>query len=297
MIGRLALPVLAILAVAMAFLGAGAMFTVHQTQQAIVLQFGDLRQIISEPGLKFKIPFIQDVVYLDKRVLALDPPRPEEIIASDQRRLVVDSFVRFRISDSLRFFQTVGSERVARERVAVVLNSSLRRVLGAVDSSTIISGDRAALMTQIAAVVSSETQRFGLEIVDVRIKRADFPETINQAIFRRMQTEREREAREIRAQGFELSERIRADADRQRTILLAEARKQSEILRGEGDGQRTRIFAEAANVDPEFYSFYRSLQAYSEALQQSDTTMVLSPDSEFFRYFGKIPGKQSAPSR
>ena len=294
---RLIMPVLGVILVAMFLLASGSVFTVNQTQQAIVLQFGDPRQIISEPGLKFKLPFIQDVVYLDKRVLALDPPRPEEIIASDQRRLVVDSFVRFRITDSLRFFQTVGNEAVARQRVAVVLNSSLRRVLGAVDSSTIVSGDRAALMEQIASVVNSETQRFGLEIVDVRIKRADFPENVNQAIFRRMQTEREREAREIRAQGAELSERIRADADRQRTILLAEARKQSEILRGEGDGQRTKIFADAANADPEFYSFYRSLQAYAEALQQGDTTMVLSPDSEFFRYFGSIPGKPSPGAR
>jgi membrane protease subunit HflC len=273
------------------------LFTVHQTQQAIVTQFGEPREIIREPGLKFKLPFpIQEVAFLDKRVLNLDATRPEEIIASDQRRLVVDSFVRFRIVEPLKFYQTMGNERVARERLAVVLNASLRRVLGNVDSSSIVSGERAALMRQIADVLGIESERFGIKIVDVRIKRADFPETISQAIFRRMQTEREREAREIRAQGGELAARIRADAERQRTVLLAEASKQAEILRGDGDGLRTKIFADAANKDPEFYAFYRSMQAYTTAMQQSDTSMVLSPDSEFFRFFGLKGGKLPATS-
>jgi membrane protease subunit HflC len=272
----------------------GSVFTVSQTQQALVLQLGEPVRMIREPGLKFKLPFIQNVTYFDKRILSLDAP-PEEIIASDQRRLVVDSFARFRIVDVLKFFQTLGNETVARSRLASQLNSALRRVLGSQESIAVISGERAQLMAEIAKAVNVEAARFGIEIIDVRIKRADYPDTISQAIFRRMQTEREREAKEIRAQGFELSERIRADADRQRTILIAEARRSSETLRGEGDGTRTKIFADAANLDPEFFGFYRSLQAYTHALQTSDTTMLLSPDMEFFRYMTTMPG--SAPAK
>ncbi len=271
----------------------GSVFTVNQTQQALVLQLGEPVRMIREPGLKFKLPFIQNVTYFDKRILSLDAP-PEEIIAADQRRLVVDSFARFRIVDVLKFFQTLGNETVARSRLASQLNSALRRVLGSQESIAVISGERAQLMTEIARIVNAEAARFGIEIIDVRIKRADYPDTISQAIFRRMQTEREREAKEIRAQGFELSERIRADADRQRTILIAEARRQSETLRGEGDGTRTKIFADAANLDPEFFAFYRSLQAYSHALQTNDTTMLLSPDMEFFRYMTTMPGTTQA---
>lgn len=271
----------------------GSVFTVSQTQQALVLQLGEPVRMIREPGLKFKLPFIQNVTYFDKRILSLDAP-PEEIIAADQRRLVVDSFARFRIVDVLKFFQTLGNETVARSRLASQLNSALRRVLGSQDSIAIISGERAQLMAEIAKIVNLEAARFGIELIDVRIKRADYPDTISQAIFRRMQTEREREAKEIRAQGFELSERIRADADRQRTILIAEARRQSETLRGEGDGTRTKIFAEAANLDPEFFGFYRSLQAYTHALQTNDTTMLLSPDMEFFRYMTTMPGSEPA---
>lgn len=289
-------PILTGLAIAVAALGFllfSAVFTVHQAQQALVLQFGETKRIVQEPGLRFKLPFIQNVVYIDKRILGFDAPS-EEIIASDQRRLVVDSFARFRITDPLRFYQTVNNEAGVRSRLGTVMNSALRRVLASQDSVAIVSGERAATMTQIRDFVNREARTFGIEVVDVRIKRADFPPTISQAIFRRMQTEREREAREIRAQGFELSERIRADAERQRTILLAEARKTAEILRGEGDGARTKIFAQAANQDPDFYAFYRSLQAYSEALQRGDTTMVLSPESEFFRYFNQVPGAKPA---
>ena len=289
-------PILTGLAIAVAALGFllfSSVFTVHQAQQALVLQFGETKRIVQEPGLKFKLPFIQNVVYIDKRILGFDAPS-EEIIASDQRRLVVDSFARFRITNPLRFYQTVNNEAGVRSRLGTVMNSALRRVLASQDSVAIVSGERAATMSQIRDFVNNEARTFGIEVVDVRIKRADFPPTISQAIFRRMQTEREREAREIRAQGFELSERIRADAERQRTILLAEARKTAEILRGEGDGARTKIFAQAANQDPDFYAFYRSLQAYSEALQRGDTTMVLSPESEFFRYFNQVPGVKPA---
>ncbi len=282
-------------ALAALILLSGSVFTVYQTEQALVLQFGNPKRVIKEAGLKFKLPFIQEVIRLDKRILSLDAPS-EEIIASDQRRLVVDSFARFRIVDPLKFYQSVNNEAIARTRLGTVMNSSLRRVLANQDSVAIVSGERAATMSQIAGFVNIEASGFGIEIVDVRIKRADFPETISQAIFRRMQTEREREAKEIRAQGAELSERIRADADRQRTILLADSKRQSDVLRGEGEAERTRIFARAANQDPEFYGFYRSLQAYTQALQNQDTTMVLSPNMEFFRYFSETPGGRSRQS-
>jgi membrane protease subunit HflC len=273
----------------------GSVFTVYQTEQAIILQFGDPKRVIKEAGLKFKLPFIQEVVRMDKRILSLNVPS-EEIIASDQRRLVVDSFARFRIIDPLKFYQSVNNEVLARARLGTVMNSSLRRVLANQDSIAIVSGERSATMQQIASFVNVEAGGFGIEIVDVRIKRADFPETISQAIFRRMQTEREREAKEIRAQGAELSERIRADADRQRTVLLADSKRQADVLRGEGDAERTKIFARAANQDPEFFAFYRSLQAYALALDSSDTTMVLSPNMEFFRYFSETPGGRSRQS-
>ena len=269
--------------------GFGAVFTVDQTHQALVLQLGAPKRVITEPGLKFKWPLVQDVTYMEKRILALEGPT-EEVIAADQKRLLVDSFARFRIVDPLKFYQSVGSEVVARSRLGAQLNSALRRVLGSQDFQAALSGERSTLMQDISNILNAEAKGFGIEIVDVRIRRTDLPEANSQAIYRRMQTEREREAKENRAQGAEIGTRIRADADRQRTILLAEAHKQSEILRGEGDAERTRIFAEAASKDPEFYVFYRSLQAYTVALSANDTTMVLSPESQFFRYFNTIPG-------
>ena len=269
--------------------GFGAVFTVDQTHQALVLQLGEPKRVITEPGLKFKWPLVQDVTYMEKRILALEGPT-EEVIAADQKRLLVDSFARFRIVDPLKFYQSVGSEVVARSRLGAQLNSALRRVLGSQDFQAALSGERSTLMQDISNILNAEAKGFGIEIVDVRIRRTDLPEANSQAIYRRMQTEREREAKENRAQGAEIGTRIRADADRQRTILLAEAHKQSEILRGEGDAERTRIFAEAASKDPEFYVFYRSLQAYTVALSANDTTMVLSPESQFFRYFNTIPG-------
>ncbi|WP_428247972.1 protease modulator HflC [Ferrovibrio sp.] len=266
-----------------------SLFTVHQAQQALVVQFGDPRRVITEPGLHFKVPMIQDVIYFDKRILGLDA-QPEEILTTDRRRLVVDSFVRYRIVDPLLYYQSVRNEALLRNNLAPSVANALRGAFGKLDAIAIVSGDRPAAMQAVSNVLEVDAKRLGIDIVDVRIKRADFPEAIGQAIFRRMQTEREREAKEQRATGFELSEKIRADAERQRTVLLADARKQSEILRGEGDASRTKIFADAANQDPEFYAFYRSLQAYSKSLQQSDTTMILSPDSEFFRYFMESPG-------
>jgi membrane protease subunit HflC len=288
------LVILAFVVAVLGIVGFGAMFTVQQTEQALLLQFGNPVRVVTKPGLHFKIPMVQNVVYLDNRILALDAPA-EEVIAADQKRLVVDSFARFRITNALKFYQTVGNVAVARQRLGSVTNSCLRRVIGTIDLVSAVSGERASLMREIADYVNIEAREFGITIVDVRIKRADLPQANSEAVFRRMQTERTREAKEFRAQGAEAAQRIRADADRQRTILLAEAKRKSEILRGEGDAERTRTFAAAYNRDPEFFALYRSLQAYREALGQGGTTMVLSPDSDFFRYFGDIGGKQTSP--
>jgi len=286
---RTFLVALGIVLIAAGFILKGSLFTVHQAQQALVVQFGDPRRVITEPGLHFKVPLVQDVIYFDKRILGLDA-QPEEILTTDRRRLLVDSFVRYRIVDPLLYYQSVRNEALLRNNLSPSVANALRGAFGKLDAIAIVSGDRPAAMQAVSNVLEVDAKRLGIDIVDVRIKRADFPDTISQAIFRRMQTEREREAKEQRATGFELGEKIRADAERQRTVLLADARKQSEILRGEGDAARTKIFAEAANQDAEFYAFYRSLQAYTKSLQQSDTTMILSPDSEFFRYFKESPG-------
>jgi len=266
----------------------GATFRVHQTEQVLVLQFGKPVGVVTEPGLQFKIPFVQQVERIDNRILGLDASA-EEIIASDQKRLVVDSFVRYRIVDALKFYQAVGSERVVRNRLNAILVSSLRRVLGEVPLAVVLTGERSDLMMNVRDQVNAEATPFGVEVIDVRIKRADLPEANSQAIYGRMNTEREREAREFRARGAEIGLRIRAGADRERTVLLAEAQRDAQIVRGEGDGTKNKIFADAYGQDPEFFNFYRSMLAYTEALGQEETTMVLSPDSEFFRYFGKSP--------
>lgn len=292
---RSLLTIIVIVVVAAGFLLRGALFTVHQAQQALVVQFGDPRRVITEPGLHVKIPLIQDVVYFDKRILGLDA-QPEEILTSDQRRLVVDSFVRYRVVNPLLFYQTVRNELGLRGRLAPSVANAFRGAFGRLDAASVISGDRPSAMQQVTNTLQEDSRRLGIELVDVRIKRADFPDTISQAIFRRMQTERQREANEQRATGFELAERIRAEAERQRTVLLADARRKSEELRGQGDAERTKIFAEAANKDPEFYNFYRSLQAYSKAISGSDTTMVLSPDSDFFKYFESSTGAARRPA-
>lgn len=292
---RSLLTIIVIVLVAAGFLVKASLFTVHQAQQALVVQFGDPRSVITDPGLNVKIPLIQDVVYFDKRILGLDA-QPEEILTSDQRRLVVDSFVRYRITNPLLFYQTVRNELGLRGRLAPSVANAFRGAFGKLDASTIISGDRPSAMQQVTNTLQEDSRRLGIELIDVRIKRADFPDTIGQAIFRRMQTERQREANEQRATGFELSEKIRSEAERQRTILIADARRRSEILRGEGDAERTKIFAEAANKDPEFYNFYRSLQAYAKVIQPGDTSMVLSPDSEFFRFFDSPSGAPRRPA-
>ena len=258
---------------------------VKEVNQAIILQFGDPKRIIMKPGLNFKIPFIQNVVYLDRRVLNLDNP-PEEVIAADQKRLIVDAFARFRIVDPLKFYISVGDERVARSRLSTIINSRIRNVLGQEELQTLLSQDRSKQMSLIKDGVNNEAQNFGINIVDVRIKRADLPTANSDAIYRRMQTEREREAKEFRAKGAEMAVTITSTADKEVTVILADAQKQSEIMKGEGDGERNKIFADAFGQDPEFFSFYRSMQSYSKAFTAGETSMILSPDSEFFKFFG-----------
>lgn len=284
------LPIIGIIVAVLGITAYSAMFTVHETKQALVLQFGEHKRTIDQPGLNFKIPFIQNVIFLERRVLAVDTP-PEEVIASDQKRIVVDAFARFRISDPLLFFQSIGNERLARGRLSPLINSAIRSVLGKQEFASVLSAERAGLMSAISDAVNTQARQFGIKIVDLRIKRADLPEENSQAIFRRMNAERKRDANEARARGEEEALRIRARAERQKKVLLAEARKQSEILRGDGDAARAAIFNEVASKDPEFYAFYRSLQAYRQALRSDDTTLVLSPNSTFFEFFGNLPDK------
>ncbi len=280
---KILLPVIIAIA-AVAFF---SIFIVKEVNQAIVLQFGDPKKIITTPGINFKIPFIQNVVFLDKRILNLDTP-PEEVIASDQKRLIVDAFARFQIVDPLKFYVSVGNERVARSRLATIINSRLRNVLGKQELQTLLSKDRTTQMTLIQEGVNAEAENFGIKIVDVRIKRADLPQANSEAIYRRMQTEREREAKEFRARGAEMAVTITSTADKEVTVILANAEKQSEIMKGEGDGLRNKIFAEAFGQDPEFFKFYRAMQAYEKALIGGETSLILSPDSEFFKFFGNI---------
>lgn len=275
------------------FLAYQALFVVTVTQQALVLRFGDVVGTRIEPGLFVKLPLIDNVLYLDKRVIDLDSP-PLEIIASDQKRLVVDAFGRYKIIDPLLFFQSLGSVRIADQRLAVILNSAIRRVLGESTFIQLVRDRRADLMALITAQVNHEGQRLGIEVIDVKIRRADLPEANSQAIYQRMQTERQREATDIRARGEEAARRIRAEADRAATVIVAEANRESERLRGDGDGQSNRIFAVAFGRDPEFFSFYRSMLAYRAGLGSGDTRLVISPDSEFFRYFNSAGGGTAA---
>jgi membrane protease subunit HflC len=280
-ISRFLLPVL----IVAGFVTYLSLFTVKEINQAIVLQFGDPRKIITEAGLQVKIPFIQNVVFIDRRILSLDPA-PEEVIASDQKRLIVDAYARFKIVDPLKFYISVGNEMVARSRLATIINSRLRSVLGKHSLATLLSEDRSKQMAIIQEGVNVEAKKFGITIIDVRIKRADLPQANSEAIYKRMQTEREREAKEFRARGAEMAVTITSTADKEVTVLLANAKKQSEIMKGEGDGQRNKIFAQAFGKDPEFFAFYRSMQAYETALIGGDTSLILSPDSDFFKFFG-----------
>ena len=283
---KILLPIIIVLGATAFF----SIFIVKEINQAIVLQFGDPKRIISTPGINFKIPFIQNVVFLDKRILNLDAP-PEEVIASDQKRLIVDAFARFQITDPLKFYISVGNERVARSRLSTIINSRIRSVLGTQRLQTLLSADRTNQMALIQDGVNNEAEKFGIKIVDVRIKRADLPPANSEAIYRRMQTEREREAKEFRAKGAEMAITITSTADKEVTVILAEAEKQSQIMKGEGDGQRNKIFADAFGKDPEFFAFYRAMQAYEKALIGGETSLILSPDSEFFKFFGNIKAK------
>ena len=280
--------------VAVLILATSALFTVNQAEQAIVLQFGDPKRVIREPGLKVKIPFIQNVVFYDKRLLDYAPPS-EEVIASDQKRLVVDSFARYRIVDPLRFYQTVGSEALVQTRLGATVSASLRRGIGNVTLAQVLSEERSKILEEIRIDVNKAATNFGIDVIDVRLRRADLPEENSQAIFARMQSEREREAREFRAQGAELAQRIRSRAERERTVIIAEAQKQAQVLRGDGEGESVKIYGDAFGKDPSFFSFYRSMQAYREALGAGDTTMVLSPDSDFFRFFSNRDGGPPKP--
>ena len=286
---RSRLTVLGIVVIALGITVFSALFTVHQTRQVLVLQFGEPKRVIQDPGLHLKWPFIQNVVEYDRRVLEFDP-QAEQVILSDQKRMVADAYVRYRIADPLNFFQTVQTELVARSRLSSVVNSSLRRVLGNVTLLAVLSAERDQIMSNIQTDVNAAAQRLGIEVIDVRLRRADLPQEAAQAIYARMRSEREREAREARAQGFEKGQQIRAAADRERTVLLAEAKRTSETTRGDGDQEATRIWADAFGQDADFFHFYRSMQAYREALRGDDTTMVLSPDSDFFRFFGTRGG-------
>ncbi|UFN50566.1 protease modulator HflC [Roseomonas sp. OT10] len=269
---------------------ASTLFTVHQTQQVLITQFGEPIRVIREPGLHAKIPLIQNVIAFDRRLLDFEAPG-EELILGDQRRLIVDTFTRFSITDPLLFYQTVGAaEAGIRGRLSSIVSSALRRVLGNEPLLAVLSADRLRIMNEIRRQVNEEARRFGIEVADVRLRRADLPEENTQAILSRMQSERERVAREARAEGEEIRARVRAGADRERTVLLAEAQAQADILRGQGEQESIAIFADAFQRDPQFFQFWRTMQAYRESFSEGDNRLVLSPESDFFRYFRHAPG-------
>jgi membrane protease subunit HflC len=265
----------------------GSLYTVRQSEQALILQFGDPVRTVEEPGLHAKVPFIQSAEYYEKRVLDFDAPSVE-LVLGDQKRLVVDTFTRYRIADPLKFRRSVGSEQAFRGRLEPIVFSSLRSVLGGVSLFQVLSPERIRLMAQLRDEANRAFAQFGVQLVDVRIKRADLPAENSQAIFKRMQTERDREAKELRAQGAEIGQRIRARADREKRVIIAEAQKTADITRGQGDANSIKIFADAYGQNVDFFDFYRSMQAYRNALTDGSTSLVLSPQSEFFRYFNAV---------
>jgi membrane protease subunit HflC len=270
-----------------------ATFVVQQTQSAIVLRFGAVRTVVTEPGLYLKLPApFEQVVYLDNRILDLDLPA-QEIIASDQKRLVVDAFTRYRISDPLRFFQAVNNIPRANSQLASIVNGTVRSVLAEATFTAMVRTERSRLMNRIRDEVNREAGRFGMTVVDVRLRRVDLPQANSQAVFQRMQTERQREAAEARALGGQQSQEIRAKAERDAIIIVAEAQRKSDEIRGQGEGERNRIFAEGFGKDPDFFAFYRSMQAYEASLKSGDTRMLLSPDSPFFRFFNDPAGRRA----
>ena len=288
--------VLVVLVVAAAILGYSSVFTVYQTHQALVVRLGQPVRQVTDPGLHFKWPFIDSVIPIDKRILDLEAP-VEEVIASDQKRLKVDAFARYRIKEPLKFYQTVGTIAGVNAQLSTLLNSALRRVLGEATFIQLVRDERPQLILRIREQLDREAAAFGVSIVDVRIRRADLPEQNSQAVYQRMQTERQRIAAEFRAKGSQRAQEIRAGADREVTELIAQATSESEQIRGEGDAERNRIFAEAFGKDPDFFNFYRSMQAYETGMKHNDTRMLLRPDSEFFRYFVDPSGKPRATEK
>ncbi|MEM7776364.1 MAG: protease modulator HflC [Pseudomonadota bacterium] len=288
-----------VLAVFVILIGLGAVglymsaFIVRQTNQAIQLRFGEPKAVINEPGLNWRIPLIDEVAYFDKRILDLDL-EPKAVYSAGQKQVIVDAFARFRITDPLEFYKTVRTEIRARARLGTFLEAGLRRVLGAATLEDLVRDKREELMAEISRIVNEQGKELGVVVIDVRIKRADLPEANSAAIYRRMETERQREAAAFRAEGAAEANRIRATADREATIIRAEAEKKSQQMRGEADAERNRIFAEAFGKDPQFFAFYRSMQAYEKGLTSGDTRLVISPNSEFFRYFGNISGQPPA---
>lgn len=283
-------------AVVIAFV-TGVAFVVTPTMQVLVLQFGQVRRAVVEPGIYFKIPFVQNVEYLDKRILDIDL-NPQELIASDKKRLVVDAFARYRIVDPVQFYQSVRTIQGGNQRLNTFVSSAVRAVLADATFFEVVRDDRAGLMDKIRVQVDAEAKGIGVSIVDVKLRRADLPQKNSEAVFQRMQTERQREATELRAKGAEESSRIRAKADAEKEILLAEASRDAERVRGEGDAERIKIFADAFGKDPDFFAFYRSMQAYETSLKGSDTRVLMSPNSsDFFRYLTDPRGGTGAGAK
>ena len=281
-IGRLV--TLAVIALLLAGVS-GSLFTVNQTQQALVLQFGEPKRTIQEPGLAFKLPFIQDVTYYEKRVLSLIPQDAEEVILSDQKRLQVDAYARYQIEDPLLFYQTVRNELGARGRLEAIIDSSVRRALCRETLASILTGQRNDITRSIGEEVNASVSSLGIKIIDVRLRRADYPAATSQNIFNRMKSEREREAKEFRATGEEEAQKIRADAEKTRTVIISEAQREAQETRGAGDGKAIEIYADSFGQDADFFAFYRSMEAYRKSMNNNDTSLVLSPDSSFFRFF------------
>jgi membrane protease subunit HflC len=293
---RRILVVSAIVLVIVGVLATSSLFIVDQTEEALVLQFGQPQRVIGQPGLWIKRPFIENVIFFENRLLDFEPP-PEEVIVSDQKRLVVDTYTRYRITNPLLFYQTVNSEAAVRARLSALVNGSLRRVLGNVTLSALLSNQRSAIMKQIRDEVSDQGKSFGIDVVDVRIRRADLPEENSQAIYARMQSERQQQAAQYRAEGAEAAQTVRANADRERTVILAEAQRDAQRVRGEGDAESIKTYADAFGQDKDFFAFYRSMQAYRDALNGHTTSFVLTPDTGFFRFFENRDGaaKSGAP--
>ena len=285
--------VLLFLLFVVAILAYSSIFTVDMTEQALVVRLGEPVRVVTDPGLNFKAPFVDTVIDIDKRILDLENPA-QEVIASDQKRLVVDAFARYRINNALRFYQSIGSIQAANIQLTTLLNASLRRVLGEVTLIQVVRDQREALMARIRDQLDKEADGYGIAVIDVRIRRADLPEQNSQAVYQRMQTERQREAAEFRAQGGQKAQEIRSNADREATVIVAEANSSAEQIRGAGDGERNRLFAEAYGQDPDFFAFYRSMTAYENGLKSGDTRFLLRPDSDFFKFFSNSSGKPPA---